>query len=136
MCYLESFRNKHAKFKIAVAGDKVRQDLQVAVEFFSTLKTPKKVKAILSDLVDPLIGIVEANADIVFLDFYSLWQVYPDVPLSYIEEILSKREDLSKSQVKEIIESCVEKVGLESREIISPSLFSKLEEKKHTTKSK
>jgi exocyst complex component 3 len=59
LAYLDSFRNKNAKFKMEVAGDKMRADLACAVDFFSGQKTPKRVKNVLGDVISKVISFIE-----------------------------------------------------------------------------
>ncbi|KAJ3089212.1 SNARE-binding exocyst subunit S6 [Quaeritorhiza haematococci] len=125
VAYVESFRNKGAKFRMPSATEKMRSDLAMCVEFFSRFKTAKKVKASF-EVIEKLIGFVEANANMAYLDFYALWKAYPDVPMKFIEELLQKRDDLDKSQVREIMESCREKAEEEHREDVPPTVFSKI----------
>jgi hypothetical protein len=60
-----------------------------------------------------------------FLSWYSLWKVYNDVPLSFVEEIWMKRDDLDKATVKEAISNCKQKAK-EGNPDATTSLFSKL----------
>jgi exocyst complex component 3 len=57
--YLDSFRNKNAKFKMEVAGDKMRADLECAIEFFSRHKTPKRVNSVLGAVIGKVISFAE-----------------------------------------------------------------------------
>jgi len=127
LAYIETFRNKGAKYKMPYAREKMKLDLACAVEFFSKQKTPKRVKAILGDVLEKIISFIEASFETAFIDFFTLWKAYPDVPLSFIEDLLSKRDDFSKSQVKEIMESCNDKVRDDVRtEPIVPSVLIRL----------
>jgi hypothetical protein len=51
--------------------------------------------------------------------------VYNDVPLSFVEEIWMKRDDLDKATVKEAISNCKQKAK-EGNPDATTSLFSKL----------
>jgi exocyst complex component 3 len=61
-----------------------------------------------------------------YLDFYALYRAYPDVPLPYIEKILSKRDDLDKSQLNEMMETVKLKMKEDRPEQSESSPFSLL----------
>ncbi|KAI8849265.1 exocyst complex component Sec6-domain-containing protein [Chytridium lagenaria] len=103
-----------AKLRMPGAVEKMKADLEMALEFFSRFRTAKRVK-VAFEVMEKIINFIESNSRMIFLDFYSLWKAYPDVPLSFIEELLTKRDDLDRSQIKEIMEQCKERV-LEERE--------------------
>lgn len=127
LCCLEAFRNKNGKFRMPVAVERMRSDLDSLVEFFSRLKSPKRAKAAF-DVVEKLIAFIESNPRMAFLDFYALWKPYPDVPLEFAELLLSRRDDLEKAQIKEIMETCRSKAKEEGSklEAIQPTIFSKM----------
>ncbi|KAJ3211678.1 SNARE-binding exocyst subunit S6 [Dinochytrium kinnereticum] len=127
--YVESLRNKGAKLRMPGAVDKMKNDLDMIIEFFSRFRTAKRVK-VAFEVIDKIINFLEANPRMIFLDFYSLWKAYPDVPLSFIEDLMSKRDDLDRAQIKEIMEQCKERV-LEEREKtggkeVPSTIFSKI----------
>ncbi|KAJ3413623.1 SNARE-binding exocyst subunit S6 [Chytridiales sp. JEL 0842] len=129
LLFLEALRNKGAKFKMPVAVEKMKVDLELAIEFFSRYKAPKRVKAAF-EIMEKIIGFIESNPRLLFLDFYALWKSYPDVPLGFVEELLQKRDDLERAEIREIMEQCRTKV-IEEKEKNSgkewpQSLFSKL----------
>ncbi|KAJ3212200.1 SNARE-binding exocyst subunit S6, partial [Clydaea vesicula] len=127
LMYIETFKNKGAKFKMPHAPEKMKKDLALVENFFLTLKPEKRVKKNLTEIVEKIINFIEANFETAFLDFYTIWKSFPDIPLAFIEDLLSRRDDLSKSQVKEIMLSCNEKVKDDIRsENFTPSVFSKL----------
>jgi hypothetical protein len=132
LLFLEALRNKGAKFRMSLAVDKMKADLEMVIEFFSRYKAPKRVKASF-EIMEKIIGFIESNPRLLFLDFYALWKAYPDVPLSFVEELLHKRDDLERSEIREIMEQCRTKV-LEEKEKNAgkewpQSLFSKLSSK-------
>lgn len=61
LAYLDSFRNKNAKFRVEVAGDKMRADLACANEFFWQHKPPKRVKLVLGDVISKVISFLEVK---------------------------------------------------------------------------
>lgn len=124
--YIECFTNKAGKFKMPLALDKMKCDLEMATTFFTKFKPAKKVKSVF-DPIEKIIAFLEASPDLAFLDFYTLWKSYPDVSLTFIEDILLKRDDVTKVQAKEIMEACTLKVKDDVRiGEITPTVFSKL----------
>ncbi|KAJ3390907.1 SNARE-binding exocyst subunit S6 [Entophlyctis sp. JEL0112] len=113
--YLESLRNKFQKFKLPLAIDKMRVDLETAVDFFRRYKAEKRVKASF-DVMDKVIRFIESNGALLFLDFYTLWRNYPDIPLSFVKELLQKRDDLDKTRVRELMEEIEMKVAEEKEQ--------------------
>ncbi|KAJ3321383.1 SNARE-binding exocyst subunit S6 [Boothiomyces sp. JEL0866] len=125
VAYVESFKNKNAKFKMPSATDRMRQDLDSLISFFSRSKNAKRVKASF-EVIEKIIGLVESNPRMLYIDFYSLWKQFPDMPLDFVEKVLSKRDDLDKSQVREIMELCRSKTKDERTEDTPPTIFSKI----------
>jgi hypothetical protein len=125
LIYLESFRNKNAKFKMPVAAEKMKVDLEIVENFFSTMKSAKRVKAIF-EVIEKMISLVESSPRMVYIDFYSLWKQFPDLPMDFVEKILSKRDDLDKATVKEVLELCKSKTKDERVVAFEPTIFSKI----------
>ncbi|KAJ3150536.1 SNARE-binding exocyst subunit S6 [Irineochytrium annulatum] len=103
--YVESLRNRGAKFRMPQAVDKMKEDHAAIIEFFSKHKSPKRVQAAF-EVMERIIGVVESTAGLIFLAIYPLWKAFPDIPVALIEEILQKRDDLDKAQVRTIMEQC------------------------------
>lgn len=123
--YLETFKSKNAKFKMPTATNRMRSDLEHAIAYFSKTKTAKRVTASFEPLLK-VVALIEANPRMMYLDFYSLWRAYPDIPLDYMEKLLSKRDDLEKAEIKDLIETCKNKMKDERMDDVTPSIFSKM----------
>ena len=123
--YLESFKNKNAKFKMPLAGQKMRADYEIALNFFSSQKSSKRAKSSF-EVIDKILAVIESDAEFAFVDFFTLYKAYPDIPLDYVEALLSKRDDLDRSKVKEIMENCRRKVSEETNVTNTTTLFSKI----------
>ncbi|KND01143.1 SNARE-binding exocyst subunit SEC6 [Spizellomyces punctatus DAOM BR117] len=126
-CYIESLRNKNVKFRMPMATEKMRAELSQVIDFFTRYKTAKRVKAAF-EVMEKIIGFVESSPKMAFLDFYSLWKAYPDCPIEFFEWLLSKRDDLDKTQVREVMDACRSKAQEERPEQVQvqPTIFSKL----------
>lgn len=123
--YLDSFRNKNAKFKMPIASERIRNDIEKCVNYFSKIKTPKRV-LVYFESVRKVVALLDSNPRMIYLDFHSLWRAFPDISLDYVEKVLSKRDDLDKSQLKELIETCKSRLKDEVIEEFQPTVFSKL----------
>ena len=98
-----------------VAAEKLRYDLELVIEFFSRSKSAKRVKSSF-DAIDRIIALIEANPRLLYIDFFSLYKVFPDVPVDFIQTVLSKRSDLDKSQVKEVVDGIKDKVKEDTKD--------------------
>jgi hypothetical protein len=124
--YLETLKAKAAKFKMPTAIERMKTDLEAAVLFFSKSKNAKRVKTNF-EILEKVLGILEANPRMIYLDCYSLWKAYPDVPLDFLEKLLSKRDDLDKSQLRDILETCRNKLKDDKLDVTAlASYFSKM----------
>ncbi|KAJ3064946.1 SNARE-binding exocyst subunit S6 [Podochytrium sp. JEL0797] len=126
LLYVESLRNKGGKLKLPLATEKMRMDLEALVDFFSKYKSPKRVKAAF-DVMEKIIAFIESNGSLLFLDFYTLWKAYPDIPITFVEELLYKRDDLDRSQIREVMDQIKTKVAeeKENNRNLPVTLFSK-----------
>ena len=98
--YLEAFRTKGAKYH-GPYEDRLKRDLRAAEEFFGKYKPEKRVKQGF-EAVEKIMAVIGSQPSLLFLDAYAAWKAFPDMRLSYLEEVLSKRDDLDKSQLQEV----------------------------------
>ncbi len=68
-------------------------------------KSAKRVKAAF-DVVERVHALLCADPNTAFLDFYTLWKAYPDVPMDFVEWLLTRRDDLDRAAVREVMEQC------------------------------
>ena len=127
LVYLECLKNKGGKFKMPMAKERMRADFNMAIEFFSQHKTEKRVRQSL-DVIDKTQTFIEANARLALVEFYNLWKSYPDIPYTFIEDLIWKRDDLEKASAKEILASVKDKMKEETKEP-PPTIFSKMAKK-------
>ncbi|KAJ3356197.1 SNARE-binding exocyst subunit S6 [Kappamyces sp. JEL0680] len=124
VAYIETFKNKNAKFKMPSAPERMRTDVEMVVGFFSRSKSAKRAKAAF-EVIEKIVGLIESNPRMLYMDFYSLWNQFPDMPLDFVEKVLGKRDDLDKSTAREIIDQCKAKASELARDA-PPSVFSKI----------
>ncbi|KAJ1515121.1 SNARE-binding exocyst subunit S6 [Coelomomyces lativittatus] len=121
--WIDALKSKNAKFKVPGCWTRMESDLKKVIEFFSTYKSTKRVEKHFI-IMDKLFTIICANRKMVFLDFYAMWKLFNDVPAGFIEDLLSKRDDLEKSQFKEIVDSIKQKMKEDPPVDSQKSIFS------------
>ncbi|CAG8472560.1 9914_t:CDS:2 [Diversispora eburnea] len=104
IAYIEAIKNKGAKFKKPECLTKTKNDVGTALTFFQQHIPPLELKNTF-DVIDRMHQLIESNRKSIFLDYYKMKKAYGDMPNGFIEEILTKRDDLEKSHVKEIMEN-------------------------------
>ncbi|KAJ1909533.1 SNARE-binding exocyst subunit S6 [Tieghemiomyces parasiticus] len=110
--YLDAVANKGARFTRPASVTKFHADVEAAKTFFQTCLDAATVDAWLQPLHQTG-ALIESSATLIFLDFYAMKKQYPDLPLSFVKDILQKRDDVDRSQVKEIMETLNNKVKSE-----------------------
>ncbi|KAG2218228.1 hypothetical protein INT45_000770 [Circinella minor] len=126
MLYLEAMRRKGAKFQMEVCLDKIQNDVRLSFNFFAKYKSMEELEERF-DVIDKVHTILKSNRRMIFVDYYSLRQAYPDVPLAFVEDILSKRDDLDKAALKDIIEGIKAKAReYEPDANTPPTIFSRI----------
>ena len=126
--YIESMRGRNSKLRMqqGAAADLMSRDIQTLQKFFSRFRDPKKVEKALDPLIKLRI-LLMSSEKMIFLEFFALIKTYPDVPLTLIEELLGKRDDLDKQTLKDLIDSIRSKLKEEKHiENLNTSIFSKL----------
>lgn len=124
--YIESMRRKSAKFKIPACLDHIKKDVRISFNFFAKYK---KVEDLESQFVaiDMIHHVLESNKRMIYVDYYSLRQSFPDVPLTFVEDLLAKRDDLDKSDLKEIMEGIKSRAReYEADPNAAPTIFSRI----------
>lgn len=124
IAYIETFKNKNAKFKMPAATERMRADLEMVTSYFSRTKSAKRAKASF-EVIEKIVGLIDSNPRMLYIDFYSLWKQFPDMPLDYVEKVLSKRDDLDKATIRDIIDQCKLKASELSKDA-PPTVFSKI----------
>jgi len=132
IAYLESFSNRGAKLKMPTFSEIIESDIRQAKDFFTNYRSAKRVTESFKP-VRLFITMISSSPTVIFLDYYSLYKEYPDIPLNFIENVLHKRDDLQNGQIKEIMEQCNQKAKEEKEKLASTgetkeinTIFSKL----------
>jgi len=123
--YLEQLRARSTKLLMGRAPSLFVADLTALQECFALHRDPERVKR----AIDPLarcIALICSSERMLFLEFAAFYKMYPDLKLSFFEEVLLKRDDMEKAAVKELVENCRKKTKEEKFVDTPPSVFSKL----------
>ncbi|GAA5933678.1 SNARE-binding exocyst subunit SEC6 [Sporobolomyces koalae] len=125
--YLMSIK-RSSKIKVPKALDRMRKDLDLSFEFFSTFKPKPELEGYF-DVLESVLTLLSASKMMVFLDYWPFRRKYGP-QLAFMESLMKARDDLDKSAVNEIMESVKRKVketrvvgeGMEE----PPSIFDRL----------
>lgn len=105
--YLTALANA-PKLRMAVATDRIKEDVGLAFQFFSTLKPPKELEQYF-EVIELALALLEASKSLVFLSFWEFAKIHgPNVP--FVEGLMKARDDLDRTAVNEIMESVKRKV--------------------------
>lgn len=125
LAYINQLRSKNTRIKTASCQEYFENDLKETLEFFSTWRDPRRVQKALEAL-QRFVSLITSSQKMVYLEFFAFWKIFPDMPLALFEEVLSKRDDMDRSAVKDIMETCQKKTLEERPTDIQPSIFSKI----------
>ncbi|KAJ2781333.1 SNARE-binding exocyst subunit S6 [Coemansia javaensis] len=126
LSYVEAVAGK-AKFHKGRTSERLHSEVHRASKFFREHMDGAAVSETLN-VVRILISLIDSTPAMIFLEFFSIKKQYPDLPLALIEDILSKRDDLEKAQLKSIVESLRQKSKSDAGAALAKqrTLFSKL----------
>lgn len=124
--YLEAMRHKNAKFHMDACLEQIGSDVGKSFNFFAKYTSTEEMEERF-DVIEKVHQLLKSNRRMVFVDYYTLRQAYPDVPLAFVETILSKRDDLDKAALRDIMEG----IKAKAREYqpdanTPPTIFSKI----------
>lgn len=117
VAYLTALANA-TKLKMPAAANRIREDISLVFEFFSTLKSPKELEAYF-EVIELVLALLEASKSLAFLSFWEFAKVHgPNV--AFVECLMKARDDLDRTAVNEVMESIKRKVkdeGLTDRKL-------------------
>lgn len=126
--YLEQMQAKTTKLRMG-SGENTnslfQSDLATISGFFRKLRDEKRVQKAM-DVLDKTVALVVSSPKMIFLEFFAVWKVYPDMPLAFLENVLFRRDDLDKQTIRDLMETCRRKTQEEKVIEVAPSIFSKL----------
>ncbi|KAJ2703862.1 SNARE-binding exocyst subunit S6 [Coemansia sp. IMI 203386] len=107
LSYIDAVAGK-VRFYKGQTTEKLNLELHRATKFFKQHMDSTAVLETLN-VVRILVSLIDSTPTMIFLEFFSVKKQYPDLPLALVEDILSKRDDLDKQQLKNILESLRQK---------------------------
>jgi exocyst complex component 3 len=124
--YIEAMRGKAARLKMQAAPERLELDVSTLRRFFVAFRDAGKVDKALDPLIK-LRTLLVASKQMILLEFFAFLKAYPDAPVTLIEELLGKRDDLDKASLRELMDSVRAKLNEEKlTETSQSSVFSKL----------
>ncbi|KAI8321290.1 exocyst complex component Sec6 [Martensiomyces pterosporus] len=126
LSYIDAVAGK-IRFYKGRTTEKLNLELHRATKFFKQHMDSNAVAETLN-VVRILISLIESTPTMIFLEFFSVKKQYPDLPLALIEDILSKRDDMDKQQLRTILDSLRQKSKGDTGSSLAKqrTLFSKL----------
>jgi exocyst complex component 3 len=122
--YLASLR-RASKLRIPGAVERIRQDVRLSFALFAAYKAPKELEAYF-DVIDGVLKLIIASKTMFFLDYWPFAKRF-GANVAYVESILKARDDLDRSQVRDIMDNIRKKVNDEAlAEPPNPTIFSRL----------
>ncbi|CAG8528272.1 21246_t:CDS:2, partial [Racocetra persica] len=105
IAYIESMRNKSAKYRTPLCLDHMRRDIRVAENFFLQYVKQDEIHRQF-DPIHKLHNFLNTSREMVHIDYYVLKTSYGDIPRKFLKNILSRRYDLITSRsINKIIKS-------------------------------
>ncbi|KAG0057686.1 SNARE-binding exocyst subunit S6 [Gryganskiella cystojenkinii] len=126
---IDALRNRGAKLKFPQIQDRLQQDRAKVFNCFLEYKAQGDLEQDF-DAIEKLHTFVCSPKRSAYFDFFALKRIYHDLPLSLVEDILGRRDDLDRSGSKEILESIREKYKEKDPNDAtrSPTIFSKVKQ--------
>lgn len=124
--YLTMMKGRYARFKqtdSAKLSYLLNEDKECIREFLRIYQKEEVAQSTIN-ILERMIGLVSGPKKNIINEWLSLFKEFPDVPMDYIEDIISKRDDMDKQFLKSILEQYRSKVKIERIETFS--IFSKL----------
>ncbi|KAF9926246.1 SNARE-binding exocyst subunit S6 [Linnemannia zychae] len=126
---IDALRNRGVRLKYPVCTGRLEQDRAAVFNFFAEYKNSQALDESF-DAIEQLHKFACSTKRTAYINFYSMKRMYHDLPILLIEDIISKRDDLDRSSIKEIMDPIKEKFKDKdptdpSR---SPTLFSKIKQ--------
>ncbi|CAG8625594.1 10901_t:CDS:2, partial [Scutellospora calospora] len=129
IAYIESMRNKDAKYNTPQCLNHMREDIRTAEKFFIQYVKQDEIHEIQRqfDPIHKLHDFLNTSREMVHVDYYSLKTLYGDIPRKFLKNILSNRYDYFTSKsINKIIKSKELDYGVYSGE---PTIFSMIKVK-------
>ncbi|EMR11537.1 hypothetical protein PNEG_00547 [Pneumocystis murina B123] len=102
--YLSCVRNKGCRFKMPNCIEQIKNDVRLAFGLFARYINPKELEYHFN-VIERMLTLLSTTRTLFFQDYMAFKHDYWDLPFWYVEDLLTKRDDLDKSTVKEMLET-------------------------------
>ncbi|KAF8925742.1 SNARE-binding exocyst subunit S6 [Haplosporangium bisporale] len=126
---IDALRNRGTKLKYPVCKDRLQKDRALVYNFFDEYKPANDLEQDF-DAIEQLHEFTCSAKRSAYLNFYQMKRVYHDLPISLVEDILGKRDDLDRASIREIMDPIKEKFKDKDPNDTnrSPTIFSKVKQ--------
>ncbi len=90
------------------AVEKVKQDVSLAFDFFSTYKQPADLEQDF-EIMDMIVSMLGASSQMVFMDYWNFAKIHGP-QLAFVEALMRARDDFDRQMVGEIMDTLRRKV--------------------------
>ncbi|KAH7056754.1 exocyst complex component Sec6-domain-containing protein [Linnemannia elongata] len=105
---MDALRNRGARLKFPACTERLEQDRAAVFNFFADYKNPKDLEDDF-DAIEQLHKFACSTKRTAYINFYSMKRIYHDLPISLVEDILGRRDDMDRSSIKEVMDPIKEK---------------------------
>ncbi|KAF9193899.1 SNARE-binding exocyst subunit S6 [Haplosporangium sp. Z 767] len=106
---IDALRNSNVKLKFPACTDRLQQDRAAVFNFFLQYKSMGDLEQDF-DAIEQLHKFACSSKREAYLVFFTMKKrIYHDLPISLVEDILKRRDDLDRSSIKEIMDPIKEK---------------------------
>lgn len=111
IAYLTGLANS-TKLRMPATTERIKEDVGLVFNFFSALKPAKELQMDF-EVLEMVLGLLEASKSMVFLSFWSFAKVHgPNI--QFVEGLMKARGDFDRSAVSDVMESVKRKVKEEN----------------------
>ncbi|KAK0531521.1 SNARE-binding exocyst subunit S6 [Tilletia horrida] len=104
--------HRATKLRMPSAGERMRSDIHDVVDLFAPYKSQEELDTQF-DVLRMILSMLTASAAMTFLSYYPFAKAHgPN--LAFVEHLLKARDDMDKSDVNAVMESCKRKVKQEN----------------------
>lgn len=123
--YLAALR-RASKLKAQAAAECIREDVHSSFGFFTKYKTAKELETYF-DVVDCVLRLISVSKTMFAMDYWSFAKRYGS-NVGYVEAILKARDDMGRSDVKDIMDGIKKKLKEDTafEEPEGPTIFGRL----------
>ncbi|KAF9350552.1 SNARE-binding exocyst subunit S6 [Mortierella sp. AD094] len=126
---IDAFRNRGTKLRYPAYTDRLQQDRAAVFRFFVQYKPVSDLEQDF-DAIEKLHTFACSSKKTAYLEFFTMKRIYHDLPISLVEDILGRRDDMDRSSIKDIMDPIKDKFKDKDTTDASrsPTVFSKVKQ--------